>query len=221
MQFFGERFQQYIEGTVEAASLATSLKMITPVMTEAFLNLLLFVLRRPELKDDERLYSETLRLPIDVRLKGLSVYCREFDRPLDISDSRFKAFHSLMNQRNDLLHANVDPQKYGLGDVFFDGDIYIGNEPQGFSDRAVLHVTKYVEPASAFADVAIARDFIEFVLAHLKPGTVDGIRMLMDCDQPGWDLSDKHVAVLFPNYLADGFVFPEQNTAGPASRADE
>lgn len=127
-----------------------------------------------------------------------------------------------MNQRNDLLHANVDPQKYGLGDVFFDGNIYIGNEPHVFTDRILLHVTRYVEPASALADVSVVKDFVEFVLGHLKPGIAESIRMLMDCDQPGWDLTDKHVAVLFPNHHAESFIFPDQGaTNSPGSGSEQ
>ncbi len=218
---FGERFRQYLDGMIEAASLSTSLKMIAPVMAEAFINLLIFSLRKSELKNDDRLYDSILRLPIDVRTKGLSIYCEWFDRPIDPTDERFKNFHSVMNQRNDLLHANVDPQKYGLGDVFFDGNIYIGNEAQGFTDREMLHVTRYVEPASALADVAHVRAFVEFVLGHLNPGTAEGMRMLMDDDQPGWDLADKHVAVLFPDHLAEFFGFPDQEVTSHPGSGDE
>lgn len=178
---------------------------------EAFINLLIFTLRKSELKDDDRLYDSILRLPIDVRTKGLPLFCQEFDRPIDHHDQRFKDFHTVMNQRNDLLRANIDPNKFGLGDVFFDANIYIGNESQGFTDREILRVTRYVEPASALADIAVAKDFVEFVLGHLKPGIADKVRMIMDCDQPGWDLTDKHVAVLFPNHLAEIFAFPDQD----------
>ena len=118
VQAFATEFQNCIDTYVEASALATSLKMIAPVMAEAFINLLLFVLRRAEIKADDRLYDSIFRLQIDVRTKGLSLYCYEFDKPIDASDQRFKDFHTLMNQRNDLLHGNVDPQKYGLGDVF-------------------------------------------------------------------------------------------------------
>jgi hypothetical protein len=210
VQAFATEFQTSIDTYVEASALATSLKMIAPVMAEAFINLLLFVLRRGEIKADERLYDSILRLPIDVRTKGLSLYCYEFDRPIDASDQRFKNFHTVMNQRNDLLHGNVDPQKYGLGDVFFDGNIFIGNETQGLSDRALLNLTKYVEPKSALSDVETIRAFVDFILEHLKPGISQSVKMIMNSDQPGWDASDKHVAVLFPEHLAESFVFTEE-----------
>jgi hypothetical protein len=209
MQIFANEFQNCINTYVEASALTTSLKMLAPVMAEAFINLLLFILRRKELKDDDRLYESVLRLQIDVRTKGLSLYCGEFEKPIDGSDERFGKFHTVMNQRNDLLHGNVDPQRYGLGDVFFDGNTLIGNEPTGFSDRALLNLTKYVEPQSALADIEVIRAFIDFVLGHLKPGIADSIKMVMNTDQPGWDVVDKHVAVLFPEHLFESFVFPE------------
>lgn len=210
VQTFVTEFQNCVNIYVEASALATCLKMVAPVMAEAFINLLLFVLRRKEIADDDRLYDSILRLQIDVRTKSLSLYCKEFSKPIDSSDQRFKDFHTVMNQRNDLLHGNVDPQKYGLGDVFFDGNILIGNETQGFSDRALVNLTKYVEPRSALADIEIVRTFIDFVLEHLKPEISESIKMVMNTDQPGWDVADKHVAVLFPEHLAESFIFSDR-----------
>ena len=46
--------------------LCFGIRSMLPVMAEAFVNLLLFALMRPELKSDERLRDNAIRQPIDV-----------------------------------------------------------------------------------------------------------------------------------------------------------
>ena len=67
---------------------------------------LLFVPMRPELKNDQRLREQDGQ-PIDVRVKTLHMTCVGFEKPIDYTSPACKAYHTLVNERNDLLHGNV------------------------------------------------------------------------------------------------------------------
>ena len=82
-----------------------------PIMAEAFVNLILFTLMRPEIRGDSRLKDDAFKRHIDVRVKSLSINCIGFKQLIDYSNEICVRYHSVVNERNDLLHGNVDPKK--------------------------------------------------------------------------------------------------------------
>ena len=68
------------------------------------------------------------------------------------------------------------------------------------------NVLRYVEPESALEDVKVVREFINFILEHIEPSLIDQIKMVLDCDNPGWHEHNKHVSVLFPQHVAESFI---------------
>jgi hypothetical protein len=62
---WGEVAGKYSQGF----GLCFGIRSMLPVMAEAFVNLLLYVLMRPEIRADQRLKENVFRQPIDVRIK--------------------------------------------------------------------------------------------------------------------------------------------------------
>lgn len=58
--------------------LCFGIRSMLPIMAEAFVNLFLYTLMRPEIKKDPRLRDNIIRQPIDVRIKSLSINCLGF-----------------------------------------------------------------------------------------------------------------------------------------------
>lgn len=83
---------------------------------------------RPELKIDDRLRDNTIRQPIDVRVKSLHMTCVGFERPVDYAHEACKAYHSLVNERNDMLHGNVVLEKLKFNEVYFNGRVPVFKE---------------------------------------------------------------------------------------------
>src|SRR5690606_42145123 len=98
---------------------------------------LLFVLGKPEIKNNSRLFQDTVRRPIDIRVQTLHLNCNHFSRPVDYTSEPCKAFHSLMNERNDILHGNVDPNKLAFGEVFFNGKVPVFTAYESFWDKSI------------------------------------------------------------------------------------
>lgn len=63
-----------------------------PVMAESFVNFLLFILAKPEIKSNDRLYQTTLRQPIDIRVQSLHLNCNGFSSMLIIQQRSVKSF---------------------------------------------------------------------------------------------------------------------------------
>ena len=103
-----ERWTQTLQKYDFAVGQVFGLRAMLPVMAESFVNFLLFILARPEIKSNDRLYQTTIRQPIDIRVQSLHLNCNGFSSNVDYTAEECKKFQTLMNERNDLLHGNVN-----------------------------------------------------------------------------------------------------------------
>ena len=188
-----------------AVELGTSLSMIIPVLGESFINLLIFLCAKSEIKNDSRMYENTIRIQIDVRIKSLHLYCEGFIKPVDSSKQEFKDFHSLMNSRNDFLHGNIDPHKLMYDEVCFDKTIPLFKRNQSFAERTLLPPLQFIEPKTVLRNIEIVKNFISFVLDHISPDCKQYVELVMQTSQLGWRRDTKTVGILFSERLIEGF----------------
>jgi len=195
------------EKYIRAQELSTSLRLICPVWAEAFINFLIFILAREEIKNDHRLYQDFIRKEIDVRVKLLHINCVGFEKPIDSKHKTYKEFHTLMNERNDLLHGNIDPNKLGYETVFFDETIPLFTEPQGLARNSLGISLKGIEPEETIEKVKLVQTFIDFILTHLGKSYKEQISSIIQKRELGWRSETSRVGVLFADFIAEGFAF--------------
>ena len=201
-QYFKE-YKRWLGQIDEAALLGTSVRLIVPVYAESFINLLIFLFAKPEVKANNRVYDDLIRDPIDVRVGSLHLHCDGFQKPVDIHADPFKSFHTLMNSRNDFLHGNVNPEKLDFDTVYFDKVIPLFEDEQSLVKRLFLSSLKFVEPAIALKDIQTARTFIDFTLGHLLTEYRKLLEILMQDNTPGYRRDTKKVGNLFPNWIVE------------------
>ncbi|NCS36189.1 MAG: hypothetical protein GPJ14_18870 [Microcystis aeruginosa G11-01] len=133
---------------------------------EGFVNLIYELYLRRELRE-KRIYERISREQIDLKLRLAPVYCLCFkENILDPETKAFKDFHSLVNLRNDFVHANFtkpmmnpiiceDGFEFGINT---DSATSIGI-PNNFSDLQSAHV-----------DTAknITQELIDYVVAAMS-----------------------------------------------------
>lgn len=178
--------------------------MLSPVLAESFVNLLILVLSKSEFKQDQRLYENLIRHQIDIRVRMLHLNCDGFIKAIDSEKEEFKNFQTLMNNRNDFLHGNIDPKRLMFEDVNFDHKfIPLFTEDEGIITKTMKNYLTNVEREKAFSDFIIVQKFIRFVLSHLANDMQDFMQHLMMTRMPG--LSDKTngIGILFPIGLVE------------------
>lgn len=199
---FNKEFGQWVGQTHTAAVLGTSIRMLAPVMAEAFVNFVLFVQGREDVRRDARLYESMLRQPIDVRVRGLHVNCDGFREFVDTSHSVFGEFQTLMNGRNDFLHGNIDPQQLSFDEMFIDkfGEdqtIPLFKDDRGMLARYLANSLKFVESETALKDLGTVVRFIDHVLSHLTDDARNRLTLLLSQDYLGRNEETGEVAQLF------------------------
>jgi hypothetical protein len=216
LESFGYRVKACADIYSEALGICTSLRMLAPVVAESFINLVIFLLVHPSSRADQRLYDTIFRQDVDVRVRALHLNCIGFNRPVDASDQRFKDFQSLMQQRNDFLHGNINPAKLAYRDVFFDGTIPLPKRYENMAELALVNSLKHVEPETALHDLVVVEGLIDLVLESLKDHAKSAVEMFMDTLDPGWNDEKKRSGVLFPGHHTT-VVFSGEESATTAS----
>ncbi len=200
---------KWVNNTMNAASLGTMIRMLSPVMAEAFINLVILVFRKEEYKKDSRLYDSLLRQQIDVRIKTLHFNCTCFPEQINSDSEAFKKFHSLMNKRNDFLHGNVDPNKLIVEEVWFDQKtIPLFAKDEGVIKKMTKNYCTNVEPETAIADFQTVSNLIELVLMAMDDDSLRQFVQIMSDRMPGINKKSNRLGVLFPSqYLVESFAY--------------
>ncbi|HWN43447.1 MAG TPA: hypothetical protein VNW71_14560 [Thermoanaerobaculia bacterium] len=203
-ELIGDLQQKYSE----AALIGTALRMISPVWAESFVNLIIFLLAKEDVRSNNRLYEDLLRKEIDVRVAALHLHCEGFLAPLDRSSEAVKDFLAVMNSRNDFLHGNVDPKRLAVDEIFFDGLMPLFKRQQTFAERGLVPQLKYVEPEAAKQDIYRVEAFIAYVLDLLEPPVRKQVTVFMENQLPGWRQDTGRPGILFSAAVVD-LIMPE------------
>ena len=209
---FTELWNEQARKYSRAIGLYFGIRSMLPVMAEAFVNLLLYMLLKPEIKSDERLRENTFRQPIDVRVKSLSLNCRGFKTPVDYSAEPCKKYHTLVNERNDLLHGNVAIDKLQFNELYFFGKVPIFLEYSSMWERSLGVAHRSVGLSEVDNELAIIDGFIDYLKNSLEPGIRENVEMISNKFDLGLCLDDGRLGILFSDYMVDfGAFFPHQN----------
>ncbi|WP_339900026.1 hypothetical protein [uncultured Gilvimarinus sp.] len=180
-----------------------SLKSMLPVMAESFVNLVIFILARKEIKDNDRHFQNVIRQQIDIRVQSLHLNCVGFKGVIDYSNEKCKRFHSIINERNDILHGNMDLKNLRIGDIYFNGNVPIFTEYDDLYSRTsgvYLNSIKYDSIISDYDDII---NFINYIMDHLEPREKVCIEQLAFRREIGVNSKDGRLGALLPDHMAD------------------
>lgn len=187
----------------KAFGLCFGIRSMLPVKAEAFINLLIFVQARSDIKSDARLLESIFRQQVDVRVKSLHINCLGFDKAVDYANPACKKFHTLINERNDLLHGNVVPEKQKFNEVYFLGKIPVFTEYRSLWERTIGVDSKAVGLERLENEVTTVDDFIEYVLSCLMPKLCEQMRFILKKRDLAKNHENGRFGILFADHLID------------------
>lgn len=188
---------------IRGFGLCFGIRSMLPIMAEAFVNLILFTLMRPEIRADSRLKEDAFKRYIDVRVRSLSITCTGFKQQIDCSNEVCGRYHSVVNERNDLLHGNVDPKKLQFNEVYFDGTVPVFKEYRSMWQRSLGVERQAVGVDKVFEELAIIDAFIAYVLSCLDDKIRPKIEYMLGRLELGLNSREDRLGVLFSERLVD------------------
>lgn len=186
-----------------AFGLCFGVRSMLPVAAEAFVNLLMYILMRPQLKHDDRLRDNAFRQPIDIRVKTLPMTCFGLTQMPDYTSAPCRLYHSLVNERNDLLHGNVVIDKLKFNEVYFAGKVPIFKAYRSWWERSLGVELASVGFHQLRKDVEVIDGFQNYLLGCIEEGIREKVQAIVSRHELGLNQADQSVSVLFPPWLVD------------------
>ncbi|KWR90401.1 hypothetical protein RM96_10155 [Cupriavidus sp. IDO] len=212
------QFEENLSQYSKALGLCFGIRSMLPVMVESFVNLVLFMFMRPDLRSDTRLRDNTIRQQIDIRIKTLHITCTSFAKPVDYSNEICGKFHSLVNERNDLLHGNVSIDKLKFNEVYFDGRIPVFKEYRNMWERSIGVDIGAVGLEGLQSEIDVAEGMIEYLISCVDERLQDHVRRVMETRDLGWNEKKNRLGILFPGVLVDMRPVLEEEKTDTSSR---
>ena len=140
---------------------------------------------------------------MDVRVKTLHMTCIGFSKPVDYNSEACKAFHTLVNERNNLLHGNVELEKLRFNNVYFHGKIPIFNEYRSMWERTIGVEIETVGLNRLFNEVTVVNAFIEYLSSCIRLDVKSAIDLISNKRDLGLNQDNGRVGILFSERLVD------------------
>jgi hypothetical protein len=187
-----------------------------PVLAETFINLLIFILVKNELKIDPAKYKDFVSDTINNRLRLLYTNCVGFVGAVDDSDPACRGFYQLMNDRNDLLHGNFNLDKLKIGDVYFNGKVPVFYEYGDMWQDTIGVTIETVKLQHIEKSYDTVKAFISYLLSLLSPEKKELVEAVMMTRDLGYYEKYKRLGILFSIATVDSFGYFEDefNNAG-------
>lgn len=164
----GKDSKEKIDKYVEATSLGLSISMLLPVYAESFINFILFMLAKPEIKKDKNSYDKILRMRINERVSCLHENCIGFAQPVDYNHVQAcKDFHSIMNKRNEILRGNINPMNYLFDSIYFEYRTPLFEIFRYIEYDTYKATLRGIEFEKVIDDYQKIQDFISYILIFL------------------------------------------------------
>lgn len=177
LEVFKINFSKSAKKFFKAARICLGVRMLAPVMAESFINLILFILAKPDVRADNRIYDSIVRSDIDVRIRSLHLYCLGFHMPVPYDKWEIcKKFHTMMKGRNEMLHGNVDPRIQAFDKVYFEGKTPLFVDFHNFTFFSYEAALQNATPEQAMDDYQTVQDLVAHILICLSDSVQSEVR---------------------------------------------
>jgi hypothetical protein len=183
-----------------------TLRLLTPIMAEAFLNMLIVTLCKTAVRDDQLAYDNFVRAKIPLRLELLSQHCDGFTRAVDKKSAAFAAFMRVMNLRNFAIHGNVDPVREQIETVYFEGRRPLFADSGDNIIKAFEHSEQINRPSDVVRDYEAVHTFLHEIKTCLSSRHQSFFEQVITDPYPGYEVKKKRVTRILPNHNMSGYI---------------
>lgn len=184
------------------------LRMLTPIMAEAYINMLILMFCKDSVRNDREAYEAFIRMNLPERLAALRENCEGFERPIDQTTIAYRNFKRVMDKRNFAIHGNVDPEREPIETVYFEGrrPLFVdgGDNILKFFD----HLEALNTPQIVVSDYEAVHLFLIEIREYLAERHQWFFDQVITDPYPGYDVHKKRVTRLLPNHNVRAVMTP-------------
>jgi hypothetical protein len=180
------------------------LSILAPILAEAFINLVILTLCKPEIRANQKHLDEFIRSKIHDRIIDLASKCDGFARKVDRRSTTYRKFLKVMNKRNDTIHGNHNPEQEQIERVYFEGTRPLFVQPGDQIGKFFEALERQYRPESVANDYEDVQEFLAELTSCMKPDIAAGLRRIAEDPFPGFDIRRKKMGALFPGHYVSG-----------------
>jgi hypothetical protein len=185
---------------VEIYDKSLQLSLLTPVLTEAFINMVALMLCKREIKNNQRQFEYFMRQNIDTKVFDLYYKCEGFSKQISADAATVVHFKQIMDRRNHAIHGNIEPQRDMIEVVYFEGKTPLFQDGGDNIGRYQAAMERVYRPRDVIRDYEGIYLFFEEVISCLEPETAKGVRLILEDPSPGYDLKRQIAGALLPHH---------------------
>lgn len=178
------------------------LSVLTPVLAEAFINMLILTLCKPEIRANKRQFDAFLRSQIDTKIFDLAYKCRGFMRPIHQDAETFKKFKRIMDKRNHSIHGNCNPEREQIELVYFEGKRPLFKEAGDHIGKRFEALERQYEPHIVIKDYEDTQEFLTDIVKCLEPELGGAVNRIIEDPYPGYDIGRNKMGSVLPEHVA-------------------
>ncbi len=182
------------------------LRLITPIMAEAYINMIILMFCKTEIRDDHAAYEDFVRAQIPERIALLSQNCVGFTRAVETETEAYANFMRVVNKRNFALHGNVDPIREQIEVVYFDGRRPLFVNSGNHIEKLFEHLEAINKPEEVVEEYESVHAFLVEISDCLEPRTKTFFRQVIDDAYPGYEVNKRRPTRILPDHLITGFM---------------
>ncbi len=197
MREYVERYREFMQMVNRQASLMLLLVTESAFMAESYLNLLIAILVRPEIRATRTILEECLLRNWRPKIQRLHIDCRGFPKAADPGDARVGNAKKLFDIRNRVAHSYPDREAMAVGKMWFDQSFPVLEQAVAFSKLAVVLSNQLPSLEEARFCWKAANALVDFLTGLVDERIRDEIRMAAQADPLGFSETKQIYGVPF------------------------
>lgn len=206
---YTERFRTYLEETQKQASMTMLLVMESAFMAEAYLNLILALFVKQEIRVSHAIHTETRLRKWKAKLERLHIDCTHVKGQVNLGDSRVRNAKEMFDLRNQLAHSYPDKNDLKLGEMWFHQSFPILQKAVPFHTHALALNNQLPSVDQALACMKAGQEFVAFLNEQIDNRVVDELKTFADANPIGFNEAKNIYGIPFGNTLIMPF-FPRK-----------
>lgn len=177
-----------MEKSIKYHALAKSLVLNAAFKIESYLNLLIRVGCKRDLKLYPDILNKFLRQDFGYKLKNLGFYTTIFTADFDLSREEYRDAKELMTLRNKYVHFDEDSTYNKLGQILYDKDYPLHpiekDRPAIESIKQMWHRPNLNKVEKAYQ---VSKSFVKYLESLIHPDLISDLSFLIDQNPIGYN----------------------------------
>jgi len=211
-KIYTDSFLKYINSIEDETSYSIILLTHSVYMIESYINLIIAVFLKQEIKSDKQTHKETIKRKWKDKVRRLHIDCNHINQ-VNMGDPMIVKISDIFKLRNKIAHSHPDVENLKITNMWFYKNFPILKNPESFDLYQIPSSNRAPTRIDAENAYKIAEDTIAFLDKFIDKKVIKNFKFFIDSDPIGFNKKKSAYSVPFsPTVITCFFGGSEQTT---------